>query len=81
VAVTWALDGREHGGWLYTPVLIIPQVDNSVHVPAPPNPPARRPRQTKLPPPPHAPSSRAIKPTERGTLLDSKRLELPIGVV
>jgi Reverse transcriptase (RNA-dependent DNA polymerase) len=36
------------------------------HIPAPPDPPARRPHQSRPPPPPPAPSSRAIKPTERG---------------
>src|SRR3984885_16093841 len=36
------------------------------HIPAPPDPPACRPRQPRPPPPPRAPSSRAIKPTERG---------------
>jgi len=38
----------------------------------PPDPPARRQRQPKPPPPPRAPSSRHIKPTDRG---DSSRLQ------
>jgi hypothetical protein len=36
------------------------------HIPAPPDSPARHPRQPRPPPPPRAPSSCAIKPTERG---------------
>src|SRR6202044_1911368 len=38
----------------------------------PPDPPARHQRQPKPPPPPRAPSSRHIKPTDRG---DSSRLQ------
>src|ERR1700728_1166773 len=36
------------------------------NIPIPPDPPAHHPRQPRPPPPPRAPSSHAIKPTERG---------------
>jgi hypothetical protein len=42
-------------------VLAVPE-----YIPAPPDPPACCPHQPRLPPPPHAPSSRTIEPTEQG---------------
>src|SRR6202453_3605470 len=45
---------------------LVPNVPELVPNAPPPDPPARRPHQPKPPPPPHAPSSRHIKSTNRG---------------